>query len=262
MITKLIPLPFRRLGEAVLDLVYPPHCTFCHAATRSAREVICGECLKSAVPIKAPACKLCCVPFFGNVELPTKPGAAPAGTLKIPFMTCPACLDKPPHYSGAFVPFLSRGIVRETIHRFKYQQQLHFQQTLGDWLARVLDDPRLVMTPPHAIVPVPLHPTRQRERGFNQAALLAGHLSRKSGVRTLNALKRSRYTPSQTQFTREKRMENLRNAFELRQSVDVRNLHLLLVDDVLTTGSTVNACAHALRKAGAASVRVATVARG
>jgi len=113
-----------------------------------------------------------------------------------------------------------------------------------------------------AIVPVPLHAARKRERGFNQAAVLAELLARKAGKPVVHALERIRYTSTQTQFDRNTRMENLRNAFRMRQNVPVRNLHLLLIDDVLTTGSTVDECARVLKQAGAASVRVATVARG
>lgn len=283
-------LSLRAWAGTFLDLLYPPHCAFCHAATRSAREKICGGCMKSAVRITPPACDICSAPSCNNISRAPVPSTAdekahawddwddegadtngeeaeptmpsPFPPVGAPGYLCFRCRSEPPSHDGAIIPYLSRAVVRETIHRFKYQGQLHFLPTLGDWLELVMADTRVKTAYPDAIVPVPLHATRYRERGFNQAALLAGELSKRTGIPVLNALRRKLYTPSQTRLAREKRMENLRNAFELRQSVDVRNLNLLLVDDVLTTGSTINACAFPLKKAGAAIVRVATVAHG
>jgi ComF family protein len=111
------------------------------------------------------------------------------------------------------------------------------------------------------IVPVPLHPTRRRERGFNQARLLAELLSARISIRCKEVLKRIRYTTTQTALDRAERIENLHNAFRLRKNADVRGLHVLLIDDVLTTGSTLSECARVLKRAGAISVYAATAAR-
>jgi ComF family protein len=116
--------------------------------------------------------------------------------------------------------------------------------------------------PIDALVPVPLHPRRLREREFNQAALLAEHLSRRVSLPVCDALQRFRYTGTQTALDRRGRRQNLRNAFALRQNVDVSDLNLLLVDDVLTTGATLDACAAVLLEHGAACVRALTLARG
>jgi competence protein ComFC len=112
------------------------------------------------------------------------------------------------------------------------------------------------------LVPVPLHPTRFRERGFNQADALAETLSRRIRLPILRCLERRRYTNTQTRYDRQERMQNLRDAFSLRKSSDVREKRLVLLDDVLTTGSTLHECALVLRAAGAESVRALTVARG
>jgi ComF family protein len=111
------------------------------------------------------------------------------------------------------------------------------------------------------IIPVPLHPTRQRERGFNQASLLAELLSAEVSIPSKLLLERVRYTTTQTALDRAERMENLHNAFRLRKNMDVRGLRVLLIDDVLTTGSTLNECARILKRAGAISVHAATAAR-
>jgi ComF family protein len=116
----------------------------------------------------------------------------------------------------------------------------------------------------NVVVPVPLHPTKLREREFNQAARLGGHLARALGVPLAEkALRRVRPTRTQTLLTRQQRAENMRRAFGPGRGADaVRGRGVVLVDDVLTTGATTNACAEILRKAGAADVCVWTVARG
>jgi len=232
-------------GSALIDLLYPPHCAICLCET-VAGEHLCAACRKQAPVIAAPFCDTCSQPFSGQID-----GA----------FTCPNCRERRFHFTCAAARYQSRGVVRELVHRFKYNGKVHLRGVLIDWLAETLDDPRLQTPPCDRIVPVPLHATRQRERGFNQALILAEGLARRSGLSLSNCLKRTRYTTTQTLFQREERMENLRGAFQMRQSNEVRNLHLLLIDDVLTTGSTVDECARVLMDAGAASVRVATVAR-
>jgi ComF family protein len=129
------------------------------------------------------------------------------------------------------------------------------------WLYAALDDERLRERRFDIIVPVPLHPTRQRERGFNQASLLAESLSAQISTPSQPVLERIRYTTTQTALDRAERMENLHNAFRLRKNADVRGLRVLLIDDVLTTGSTLSECARVLKRAGATSVHAATAAR-
>jgi ComF family protein len=129
------------------------------------------------------------------------------------------------------------------------------------WLCAAFDDERLRGCQFDVLVPVPLHPTRQRERGFNQASLLAELLSARISIPCKPVLKRIRYTTTQTALDRAERMENLHNAFRLRKNADVRGLRVLLIDDVLTTGSTLSECARVLKRAGAMSVHAATAAR-
>jgi len=108
---------------------------------------------------------------------------------------------------------------------------------------------------------VPLHPTRERERGFNQASLLSELLSAQISIRSQRVLERVRYTTTQTALDRSERIENLYNSFRLRKNADVRGLRVLLIDDVLTTGSTLSECARVLKRAGAISVHAASAAR-
>ena len=172
------------------------------------------------------------------------------------------CADRTLHFDCAVARYLSRGVVREFVHRFKYDRHFYLRHPLTDWLAETLDDERIRAQPIDALVPVPLHSARFREREFNQADVLAELLAARTGTPLLRALDRIRYTTTQTRLDRHERMENLRNAFRVRHTSAVQNRHLVLVDDIFTTGSTVDECARVLRAAGAASVRVVTVARG
>jgi ComF family protein len=165
------------------------------------------------------------------------------------------------HFTAAVAAYRSRGVVRQLIHDFKYNKQLHLRHVVAGWLVATLDDPRLQGRRFDLVIPVPLHPTRKRERGFNQAELLAEALSAHANLPMRNALERIRYTTTQTAFDRSERMENLHNAFRLRKMADVRGLRVLLIDDVLTTGSTLSECARVLKAAGAISVHAATAAR-
>lgn len=235
----------RRAVEAAVSLLYPPHCAACSADTPAGIH-LCEACAAKARRIVAPFCRTCSQPFDGAITAE---------------FTCQNCAERPLHFDCAVAPFLSRGVIREFIHRFKYEREFHLRLPLADWAAEGLADERLRAKSFDAFVPVPLHAARFREREFNQAEEIARLLSRRTGVPVLNAIRRIRYTSTQTALDRHQRMENLRNAFRVRHSPDVLQRNLVLVDDVFTTGSTVDECARVLRRAGAASVRVLTVAR-
>jgi competence protein ComFC len=236
----------RLIGEGLISLLYPPHCAKCSADTASGVH-LCAACAGEAKKIAPPFCRQCSQPFDGAI----------AGEF-----TCANCADRTFHFECAVTHYLSRGVVREFIHRFKYDRHFYLRHPLADWMTEALDDDRIRAQPFDAIVPVPLHAARFRERDFNQAEVLAGLLAKRAGQPLVHALKRVRYTTTQTRLDREQRMENLRNAFRVRHAAAVQSRHLILVDDVFTTGSTVEECARVLRQAGAASVRVVTVARG
>lgn len=153
------------------------------------------------------------------------------------------------------------GVVRELLHRFKYGHDECLAVSLGDLLGQALGDERLRAHSFRALVPVPLHPRRQRERGFNQAELLAGRVKGSCGLPVRRLLRRIRPTAPQAGFDREERMRNLQGAFVAAGVVEPGGDYLL-VDDVSTTGATLDACALALRSAGAGRVFAMVVARG
>src|SRR5213592_1360268 len=233
------------LLEAAVSLLYPPVCTICGTSIR-AGEYLCDQCEAKAVRISAPFCEKCSEPFEGSISS---------------VFTCANCAHRTIYFEAAVAAYRGRGIVREIIHEFKYGRQIHLRHIVARWLRAALDDERLRDCHLDIIVPVPLHPARQRERGFNQASLLAELLSAHTSIPSKPLLERIRYTTTQTALDRTERMENLHNAFRLRKNTNVRDLRVLLIDDVLTTGSTLNECARILKGAGAISVHAATAAR-
>jgi ComF family protein len=194
----------------------------------------------------APFCAKCSEPFPGAITQT---------------FSCANCENRVLHFDCAVAAYRSRGLVRRLVHQFKYAKQRHLRHPVAGWLRETLHDPRLRSRHFDLIVPVPLHPARQRERGFNQAELLADLLAPSMNLPTHSLLERTRSTTTQTAYDRAERMENLHGAFRLRKNRDVRGLRVLLIDDVLTTGSTLSECARVLRKAGAVSVHAATAAR-
>ena len=233
------------LLEAAVSLLYPPVCTLCGGKTR-AGEYLCERCEAKATPIVAPFCQQCSEPFEGAIATA---------------FTCANCAHRTIYFDAAVAAYRGRGIVRQIIHDFKYGRQIHLRHLVARWLYGAFDDERLRGRTFDMIVPVPLHPTRQRERGFNQASLLAELLTAQISIPCKPLLKRVRYTTTQTALDRAERMENLHNAFRLRRNANVRGLRVLLIDDVLTTGSTLSECARILKRSGAISVYAATAAR-
>lgn len=234
------------LAEPLVSLLYPRHCAVCGEPVVSARR-LCGACRHSLPRLEGPRCSVCSQPFGGALD---------------PGFRCMNCGDRSLHFDFATSAYRSRGAVRELVHSFKYNGQLHLRHLLGRMLAEGFRDTRVTESGFGCIVPVPLHPARERERGFNQASVLAEVAARRVGWPVDACLQRLRHTETQTHFHREERFENLKNAFAVRPGTRLAGRAFALVDDVLTTGSTADACARALREAGASAVVVITVARG
>jgi competence protein ComFC len=238
-LAKVNPLP------ALSSLFYPASCVACSQDVERS-EYLCESCRTKAPRIIPPFCAKCSEPFSGAITQAFR---------------CANCEHRILHFDSAVAAYRSRGLVRKLVHEFKYRHQRHLRHPIAGWLYETMNDSRLRDGDFDLIVPVPLHPTRERERGFNQATLLAELLSNRITVPLRSALERIRYTTTQTAYDRTERMENLRDAFRLRKKGDVRELRVLLIDDVLTTGSTLSECARILKEAGAISVHAATAAR-
>jgi len=233
-------------SRAFLSLIYPPCCEACGAGVEHPR-YLCDRCAAGAMRIEAPFCKVCSEPFRGAIRGP---------------FTCANCADRQFHFTCAVARYRSEGMVRDFIHRFKYWREFQLRHPLASWAADALEDERIRERRIDALVPVPLFIARERHREFNQAAVIARLVGERGSIPVSNCLLRTRNTTSQLTHDRKGRMENLRNAFTMRHNRDVRGRHIVLVDDVLTTGSTLDECARVLLGGGAASVRAITVARG
>jgi ComF family protein len=187
-----------------------------------------------------------------------------SGHSVLPNQVCPACQETRPQFTQAAAYGAYDGGLRELIHLLKYDRVTPAVGVLGKMLAEAIQKLR-----PDAdsilVVPVPLYSSKRRERGFNQAELIACAVLKKNaftGARlATDVLERTRPTVSQIGLTRPQRVENIRGAFRVRHPSRVSRRNVLLVDDVLTTGTTASECARILRKAGAERVWVATVAR-
>ncbi|MCX8157099.1 MAG: ComF family protein [Verrucomicrobiae bacterium] len=234
--------------DALLAFFYPELCQVClNAQAGHPNGYVCSACAAQAQPLGPPWCDVCGQPFAGNIT-----GA----------FICADCQATPPQFDYARSVMVFDGPVRKIIHQWKYRQAFWLEPRLAPWLTTAAT-PALRAGDWQAIVPVPLHPIKERERGFNQAGRLARLLSQATAL-PLNTrvLQRVKHTVSQTRLTRAERAANLRGAFAVPAGVRLAGARLVLVDDVMTTGATLNAAATALRQAGAEAVCAWTLARG
>ena len=241
-------IPFRNWFRAGLALLYPELCQLCHVSRATVGEgFVCATCQQQVRPVVPPFCHRCGLPFDGDVTTE---------------FVCANCQDLTFDFVSARAAVVAQGVAREAILRYKYQRQLWFEPFLADLLIHAAK-PVLMPKDWDFIVPVPLHPQKEREREFNQAQRLARRLSLAAGIPLADKLlKRISATTTQTHLTRAARATNMRNAFAVRPGSAVGHRRLVLVDDVFTTGATTSDCARALTGAGAAQVCVWTVARG
>jgi ComF family protein len=237
-----------RWFEPGLTWLYPPICQLCEANRASPTEgYVCVKCWSQVRFIRPPFCERCGLPYEGEITAAFE---------------CSNCRDIDLHFSSARSAVTARGVVLDVIHRYKYSRALWFENFLADLLLRAAL-PALRGQKWDLIVPVPLHPTKQREREFNQAERLARPLARALGIPLNTSLvRRAQPTRTQTLLSKQQRAENVRRAFAARPNRRLAGERVILVDDVLTTGATTSACARVLKAAGAGEVCVWTVARG
>ena len=237
--------------RAVLDFVLPPRCRVCQASTAGTPTPwVCQDCWLAIAYVRPPFCQHCGQPF-----------AAPPEGIASAAHRCGTCLVQPPPYTRARAVGLYEGVLRELIHAMKYQRVYGLVRPLADLLqvqfAWHWGDQR-----PAALIPVPLHRSRLRQREFDQALALARYLSAQVGIPVwADLLVRHRPTVSQVGLPAAERHRNVRGAFRLSEPEACEDKALLLIDDVYTTGATIHECARLLHRAGAAWIGVYTLAR-
>ena len=235
-----------RLLRRLLHTVFPMHCRTCdHALDDDPVPFFCQRCWNDITPIRSPCCHRCAHPFPSPQTL--RPG-----------YLCGACRKHPPAYDQAWTPYAYQSPLKEAIGLLKYRGKTQLAPALARLIARTTPAPTNV----DVVIAVPLHPDRLREREFNQALLLAYHLGKQWNLPVLtDVLRRTKPTPPQTSLKRRERLKNLRKCFAVAMPSAIEGKTALVVDDVFTTGTTVNECAKTLRKAGAQAVYVQTLAR-
>jgi competence protein ComFC len=240
--------PIKNWLNAAAGFFYPEICQLCEKERATAKSgFVCSKCWTQVRFIRAPFCERCGLPFDGDIT--TK-------------FECTNCREMELHFSSARSAVVAKTIVLEIIHRFKYSRALWFEPFLADLLLREAV-PVLRGQNWDFIAPVPLHSVKEREREFNQAELIAKHLSVATKIPlNNNLLRRVSPTMTQTRLTKQQRAENMRGAFAVRNGVKLNGEKIIVVDDVFTTGATTSACAKVLREAGAGEVCVWTIARG
>ncbi|MFD2255393.1 double zinc ribbon domain-containing protein [Luteolibacter algae] len=245
----------KKPASKILDWLYPSICSLCECGLSEGKS-LCNECASELPRIVTPFCDICSEPFDGQID----------GDFD-----CPNCRRITFHFEFARAAMDRSDGMLGLVHGLKYGRQIHLARDLGALSAEAFSDPRfaIALEEKWLLVPVPLHWIRKRQRHFNQAEEIARELSKKTGLPLADLLYRSRKTPTQTRLTRKQRMENLKDAFAVRKSWRKKNPAtskevpgVILVDDVFTTGSTVDACAKVLRKAGVPRVAVLTAMRG
>lgn len=235
------------LFRSLLDFIYPPRCLLCTSYLRGEKAgELCGQCSSKVRYVQKPICYRCGKPFFHEYEGDS---------------LCGECIVRKRYFGKARSVAFYRGTIRDAVHCLKYRLKRCLSVPLG--LLMVQRASSFIERKEYQVImPVPLHPKRLKERGFNQALSLAQVLG-KHGDIPLDRynLVRKRYTKSQVGLSERERRKNVRDAFSIVNKSKVNQKVILLVDDVYTSGTTVNECSKVLMNAGAQRVDVLTLAR-
>ena len=274
----------RELINTLVDWIYPPKCMSCRnllpLQNKHGRGLwLCAYCENLFLPLEGPGCKICSAPLKSQAaddQYPGQPAPYPELDLDDSFedellaaykthpnppisrpTICSSCSTKTFHFTQNRAAFAYEDLVRDLIHEIKFRRRKHVAQGLGRLWANMAaksipDDTTLV--------PLPMHPKKRRARGFDQAEVLAVALATATGTQPALILERTQNTPPQSGLHPRQRAENVRGAFRIKPGVDVKGKNYILVDDIYTTGASLNECARILKASGAAEVSAMTLA--
>jgi len=230
-----------------LNLFFPKECVSCgRTLSYQNRDFLCPDCARFLFRVGAAVCEKCGRRLPGEITPP---------------IICGACVTSPLAFDRARSSLLLEGTGQDFVAAFKYGESPHLAEPAGRWM-KDAGDTYYRWSDYDLIVPVPLHHRKKRERGFNQSELLGRRLSRLTGIAfSRRKLIRCRYTRTQTRLNPKERKMNVRGAFRVSDGKYFGRKKLLLIDDVYTTGATVNECSLTLKKAGASRVDILTLAR-
>ncbi|MDB2415140.1 ComF family protein [Rickettsiales bacterium] len=229
----------------VVNIIYPPQCFSCNVSIYEHGH-LCPECWESIQFVRPPYCQKCSFPFEYSIEGEN---------------LCAECIKSPPAFNKARCAFLYDDNSRKIVTSFKFGDKTHSHMTLAKMMISSATD---LLKEVDIIVPVPLHRLRLLKRKYNQSAILAHSISKYTDIAVVpDLLIRNRNTPPQSGLTQRQRHKNMKNAFSVREKYHqfIDEKKVMLIDDVMTTGATIEACTKALFKSGAAEVYVLTLAR-
>jgi ComF family protein len=235
-----------RTAATLFNLVFPDDCRVCGSPLENVSRVpVCPTCLAAPEPLAADYYCVCCrTPFLNAAPLDADG-------------RCDLCRRGLRGFDSAYAFGAYEDTLRELIHLFKYGRVRPLAGRLGALIVSAIPRDQAF----DLVVPVPLHWRRRLERGFNQSELLADAVAKRYGLRAVNAIRRKRATTAQAGLTNARRRSNVAGAFAIARGASVEGRRVLLVDDVMTTGATLAACAAVLKRAGARYVAVLTLAR-
>lgn len=233
--------------ETILDWVYPPHlnCLVCEKPLKPGERDVCGRCIKDIEYISDPCCVKCGKPLYGN------PGVK----------LCHDCNTVEHVFTQAASVGIFEGTLKQMLFHFKFKGKTRLAGVLGELMSQKLK--ALAWPEFDAVIPVPLSSKRFAQRGYNQSQLLAAQVATRHGIRlAANRLVKTRDTRIQRKLNREERMRNLKDTFCVKNSSQLKQKRVLLIDDIYTTGATVNECSRVLIENYVKEVYVLTAASG
>ena len=251
---RLLPIT-KRIFWGLFNLIFPAECSLCPNPLETIRQkYICSDCLKKIKAIGLPVCEKCGKPLVSSFSLVQHP-------------LCRECRIMGRYFVFARAVGTYEGVLKKAIWLFKYNGKTGLQDILGSLLIDRIRHLGWVNNSGEKgidiIVPVPLHKTKLKARGYNQSEILAVFMGKKMNIPvSRNNLMRIKATTTQASLKRKERIKNIHNAFSIRQSEKFSAKRILLIDDVLTTGATSNECSRILKQAGSGDVFVLTLARG